>query len=199
MARRSAEDAARTRASILDAALVVFAERGFAATRLDAIAERCGVTRGAFYHHFDDKHALLAAVMRERWATATAAILAPLRDSTGLAALDSFVTAYLRAVDTDPVVRALLRISTSGEVPAPAASAGMNEKRAVFDAWIALLEPRLVESGVPRSSARARAQTLLAHLLGEALWSALEGPIGEPWERRAQLVLHGLLPAPRDE
>ncbi|MFA6311508.1 MAG: TetR/AcrR family transcriptional regulator [Sterolibacterium sp.] len=47
------------------AALALFVERGFAATRLDDIAERAGVSKGTLYLYFDSKEALFKAVIRE--------------------------------------------------------------------------------------------------------------------------------------
>jgi len=56
---------ARTRRALLDAARALFAEKGFAATGRDEIAERAGVTRGALYHHFASKTEVAAAVVEE--------------------------------------------------------------------------------------------------------------------------------------
>ena len=50
---------------IIAAALASFAERGFAATRLDDIAARAGVTRGTLYLYFPNKEELFKAVVRE--------------------------------------------------------------------------------------------------------------------------------------
>jgi AcrR family transcriptional regulator len=50
---------------ITTAALACFAERGFAATRLDDIAERAGVTRGTLYLYFDNKEELFKTVVRK--------------------------------------------------------------------------------------------------------------------------------------
>jgi AcrR family transcriptional regulator len=44
---------------ILDAALAVFAERGYRNTRIDDIAEAAGVTKGAVYHYFATKEDVL--------------------------------------------------------------------------------------------------------------------------------------------
>jgi AcrR family transcriptional regulator len=52
-------------AEIIAAALETFAERGFAATRLDDIAERAGVTRGTLYLYFPSKEELFKAVVRQ--------------------------------------------------------------------------------------------------------------------------------------
>ncbi len=52
-------------AEIIAAALACFVERGFAATRLDDIAERAGVTRGTLYLYFPSKEELFKAAVRE--------------------------------------------------------------------------------------------------------------------------------------
>jgi len=48
---------------ILDAALAVFAEKGFAAARLDEIAARAGVSKGALYLYFETKEDIFRAVV----------------------------------------------------------------------------------------------------------------------------------------
>ena len=50
---------------ILAAALALFAERGFAATRLDDVALRAGVTKGTLYLYFPNKEELFEAVVRQ--------------------------------------------------------------------------------------------------------------------------------------
>jgi AcrR family transcriptional regulator len=50
---------------ILAAALDCFAERGFAATRLEDVAQRAGVTKGTLYLYFASKEELFKAVVRE--------------------------------------------------------------------------------------------------------------------------------------
>lgn len=53
--RRTKEDAEKTRCAILQAAEVLFLEKGVAHTSLDSIARQAGVTRGAVYWHFQNK------------------------------------------------------------------------------------------------------------------------------------------------
>jgi AcrR family transcriptional regulator len=50
---------------IVSAALQLFVERGFSATRLDDVATHCGVSKGTLYRYFDSKEALLRAVVQE--------------------------------------------------------------------------------------------------------------------------------------
>jgi len=48
---------------ILDAAQQEFAERGFAATRMDDIARRCGLSKGGLYAHFASKDEVFEALL----------------------------------------------------------------------------------------------------------------------------------------
>jgi AcrR family transcriptional regulator len=50
---------------ILDAALACFAEHGFAATRLDDVAHRAGITKGTLYLYFPNKEELFKAVVTQ--------------------------------------------------------------------------------------------------------------------------------------
>lgn len=50
---------------IIAAALEVFAEKGFAGAKLDDIAERAGVSKGALYLYFETKDDIFRAVVRE--------------------------------------------------------------------------------------------------------------------------------------
>ena len=62
MARRTKEDAERTRLQLLDTALALFSEKGLANVTLAQIASAAGVTRGAIYWHFKDKEEMINAL-----------------------------------------------------------------------------------------------------------------------------------------
>jgi len=51
---------------ILQAAEQVFAEQGLHAAKMETIAERAGVAVGTLYNHFEDRNALLAALVAQR-------------------------------------------------------------------------------------------------------------------------------------
>ncbi|WP_419779250.1 TetR family transcriptional regulator [Maridesulfovibrio sp.] len=55
MARKTKEEAEKTRQALLASAFKVFSEKGYAKTTLQDIAEDSGVTRGAVYWHFKNK------------------------------------------------------------------------------------------------------------------------------------------------
>ena len=53
-----------TRGALLAAATELFSADGFEVVTIDDVANAAGVTRGAFYHHFDNKEAIFEAVFR---------------------------------------------------------------------------------------------------------------------------------------
>jgi len=65
-ARRSARRRRKEQrpGEIIEAAVLEFARRGFAATRLEDVAERAGVTKGTIYVYFKDKEELFKAAAR---------------------------------------------------------------------------------------------------------------------------------------
>ena len=52
-------------AELLSAALDLFVERGYTATKLDDVAARAGVAKGTLYLYFDSKEALFKAVIEQ--------------------------------------------------------------------------------------------------------------------------------------
>lgn len=58
-------DAPRTRERILDAALTLFAERGYDATSMREISEQLGITKAALYYHFDSKADIVRSMLAD--------------------------------------------------------------------------------------------------------------------------------------
>ena len=50
---------------LVDAALALFVEKGFAATRVEEVAARAGVSKGTLFLYFPSKEELFKAVVRE--------------------------------------------------------------------------------------------------------------------------------------
>lgn len=75
MARKTKEEAEKTYQALLAAAANLFTRYGIAETTLNQIAKEAGVTRGAFYWHFEDKN----DVVRALWETHSKPQLEPLR------------------------------------------------------------------------------------------------------------------------
>jgi AcrR family transcriptional regulator len=71
----------RMQEQLLEAALRVFARRGYRTARLDDVAEAAGVTKGAIYHYFATKEALLLRVVEHYQALAFGRAEDALRDA----------------------------------------------------------------------------------------------------------------------
>ena len=63
--RPTRADALRLRQRILEVATELFLAEGYGSTSIEAVAARAGISKRTFYHRFDDKSALFAAVVHE--------------------------------------------------------------------------------------------------------------------------------------
>lgn len=63
--KRTKEEAAVTRATLLKTALTLFSTKGYAATSIDDITKAAKMTRGALYHHFQSKADLYNTLIEE--------------------------------------------------------------------------------------------------------------------------------------
>jgi AcrR family transcriptional regulator len=87
----------RTRATLVEAAAAVIAERGFDRTSIEAVCARASLSRGSFYGNFKSREDLFLAVMDSQWTPIEADFRpgAPLR--TQLRILGEAVAAASRA------------------------------------------------------------------------------------------------------
>lgn len=184
---------------LLDAALSVFAERGFARATLRQIAERAGVTHGLVVHHFGTKSRLQEVVDEEVLARLEAALDAvPQPDGPG--GLMGAVRSGLEVLLVDePVLAAYLRqvLLDGGEA-----------SHRVFDRFVEIGRARFAEandegrlrpSGDPDAQlAVSLAAGLLPLLLPDHLGKLLGGTMASPeligrWTRaEAEALAHGL-------
>ena len=74
-------------AEILDAALKVFAQKGFAAARMEDIAREAGVTKGTIYLYFENKEAVFKSLVRESVGATIATVTAAAQTQEGSARL----------------------------------------------------------------------------------------------------------------
>ena len=84
-----------TRSRILQAASEVFREKGVAATGVDEVMRRAGLTHGGFYAHFASKEALVAEVSAASLARAAARWERISQEDDSRTALAKIVEAYL--------------------------------------------------------------------------------------------------------
>ena len=78
--QQNEEMRAATRAKLLQAALELFARRGYSATPVDAIAETAGVSVGLLYYHFKNKPAVLQSIFEQSLADVHATFAAADRE-----------------------------------------------------------------------------------------------------------------------
>ncbi|MGH7043066.1 MAG: TetR/AcrR family transcriptional regulator [Acetobacteraceae bacterium] len=105
---------------ILTAALALFAERGFAATRLEDVARRAGISKGTIYLYFPTKEDLFRAVVRRDLLPNLAAMEAQAEAHQGTAAtlLADLATTMLRRLDGELAAIPKLVLTESGNFPA---------------------------------------------------------------------------------
>lgn len=77
MQQRSEE----TRARIIDSAIKLFSSRGYNTTSVDDICAEAGISKGAFYHHFESKQALFLALL-DGWLQAIDKAIEASKDQT---------------------------------------------------------------------------------------------------------------------
>ncbi len=99
MAKRTAEDAAKTRADILAKATALFAEQGYAGTSAREISAAAGVTVGAMFHHFESKLALFEKVFESLELRLDAQAKAASKPELGLGVLETFLAGVRSSLD----------------------------------------------------------------------------------------------------
>ena len=104
---------------ILTAALACFAERGFAATRLDDVALRAGVTKGTLYLYFQNKEELFKAVVRQELLPNIARVEAIVGDATEPAAflLERLIKSFAEVISSPVSAIPKLVLAEAGNFP----------------------------------------------------------------------------------
>lgn len=110
--RRTKEDAAITRQKVLEAALKVFSEKGYSASKLDDVAQVANVTRGAIYWHFKDKATLFNTLVSEVGLRRDKVIQHAITEGgTFIDIFRGILIRLLQLVEEDQDVRAVMELS----------------------------------------------------------------------------------------
>jgi len=114
--------AERTRAAILAAAERLFAKGGYAATRLEDVADAVGLKRAALFYHFRDKQALYDAVIEEAFQELVARLEAALSAGGPIGPrVEAAVEVWVDAIQARPALaRLVLRHAADAEERPPA-------------------------------------------------------------------------------
>ena len=154
---------------LLDAAAGLVERDGLSAVAVDAVCSAAGVTKGALYHHFVGREALLAAVAEER--VAPPVVLrwdSALADADVLKGISSVLTLFMSGTAEQMLAGCpLLRLG----LQAPATGGVRDGVAAGFDQWRATLSGGLAQGqavGVvnPAADAAAEADFVIAALEG---------------------------------
>ncbi|MEL7150889.1 MAG: TetR/AcrR family transcriptional regulator [Pseudomonadota bacterium] len=99
-----------TRSALIDAARRLFSEKGYAETSTPEVVKAAGVTRGALYHHFDDKVDLFRAVVTAEFVKVADQITASAsaNPTSAMEALRQGSRGYLEAMQDKGRVRIML-------------------------------------------------------------------------------------------
>lgn len=201
--QRRSEDRPR---EIRAAALEVFAEKGFAAAKLDEIAKRAGISKGTLYLYFKDKEDLFRAVVRDSIAPNVEAIL------SGISLLEArfpdvvrmFLTGFAEREARLPVgAVAKIVIGESRNFPELARVWHDEVASKAITALAALVERAQQRGEVHEGDPRLYAFSLMGPMVLGALWRATLVPAGgapldlvELARQHAETVLHGLVAEP---
>lgn len=189
--RRSNHDRThQMRARLVTAARHLFIEHGYGGTSTPAIVAAAGVTRGAMYHHFADKKAIFAAVIKAESAAVAAAIEEA--DEAGPEALSAVLAgsrAYLHAMAAPGRTRLLLIDGPSvlGKRALADIEARHSEQSLRDGLFQAHLEGRLRHHDVAALTA------LLSAMFERAALAVGEGAPLEPWVSACEAVINGLI------
>lgn len=181
---RQAERSDATRARLVSAARALFAKRGYASVGTEEIVRRAKLTRGALYHHFDDKRDLFRAVHEQIEGELTDAIAAELAGAgtdDPVEALRTAVRTFLDAC-TEPAIARITLLEAPSVL-------GWEEWRTIDEKYglgltIAGLEMGMDAGGLQRQPVRPLAHLLLA-ALGEA--GMVIANAGDPKAARAEV------------
>jgi AcrR family transcriptional regulator len=201
MARRTAAKAAQTRHELVDAAVDVFSECGYSGATLERIADRAGVTRGALYHHFDDKADVYETALRHQAGQVAGPLMDALTaDGPPLRRVRDFLVAYCTALERDARFRGAVDLLLFGAAGAPPSA--QERTRRGYGAWLQAFEAVFGEAGergeLRRSITPAAAAHMLLALTVGATTAALRAPpafsSAEHAESLADTLIAGLTP-----
>jgi TetR/AcrR family transcriptional regulator len=140
--RRPAK-AERTRAAILAAAERLFARRGYAATRLEDVAEAVGVKRAALFYHFRDKQQLYDAVVEDAFGALVACLDAAFSGTRPIGErIERAVEAWVDAIVARPALARLILRHAAEVDESPAQPLFPAVERLLRTAWALFEEGR---------------------------------------------------------
>lgn len=166
---------------IIAAAMALFAEKGFAATRLDDVARQAGVAKGTLYVYFSTKEDLFRAVAKQAFVSDFAAINDVLQDVDGsLSEVLSRLHGLFAHLQGESAVPAILRmiIAESRNFPDLAAIWQDEVALPLIDRLAAIIERAQERGEVREGDARLYAFSITGPLSIALLYNDCFGGLG---------------------
>jgi AcrR family transcriptional regulator len=181
-------------AEIVQAAMEVFAEKGFAAARLDEIAARAGVSKGAVYLYFETKEDIFRAVVEQAVAPNLEAVKAMAAAHPGPFAdlLHGVARLVAGVVETTPLGGVVkMVIGEARNFPELARVWHDRLVSQALGAMTAAVEAAQARGEVKPGDPRSYALQLIAPLLVGVIWRETFVPVGAaPFDLSALMRQH---------
>jgi AcrR family transcriptional regulator len=183
MQQRSEE----TRTKIIDAAIKLFSTRGFNAASVDDICKEAGISKGAFYHHFESKQALFLALL-DGWLETIDAAIEASKDKTVpetfIQITEAFPYIFATAGEGLPMfLEFWLQASRDEEIW----QASIAPYRRYHKHFTSLIKKGVDEGSFIKVDPELTARTIVSMAMGLLLQSLLD-PKGAKWENTARAI-----------
>jgi len=155
------------RALIEDAAARLFAEHGYAATRLDDVAAAANVTKPVLYRHFDSKQALYLALLAKHRALLPRFVEPTTTEEPFLERLPALLDAWFAYVHEQPYAWHLIFRDSTGDEEIQAFRRATQETARKVLAELIRAQPEL---SIPRRELEPTAELLRSAMVGLTLW-----------------------------
>lgn len=193
---------------IVAAALEIFAEKGFAAARLEDIAARAGVSKGAIYLYFATKEDVFRAVVEQGVAPNLAAVQQMAQQAPSFAPLARGATQLIAKVMTTSPVGGIVKMVVAEARNFPELARIWHDRLVApaLGAMTAAIAAGQARGEIRPGDPRLFAVSLISPLLVGVVFRETFAPVGaEPFDlpalaaQHVETLLRGMTPSPGQE
>ena len=183
-----------TRKNILIAAQKLFAAQGFTGSGVEDICRQAGITKGAFYHHFDSKQELLLEIL-DHWIDIVSLSIDPqeIKKTSSLNLLldiiDTMEPSFARSKDQPPV---FLELFMKGLKDSKLKKINQRSYNKFVDFFAIVVSQGMEQGSIKTDDAREAAKILFSLTMGFLIQGLLD-PMGEDWPKLTKKSIRMLL------
>ncbi len=183
-----------TRKNILIAAQKLFAAQGFTGSGVEDICRQAGITKGAFYHHFDSKQELLLEIL-DHWIDIVSLSIDPqgIKKTSSLNLLldiiDTMEPSFARSKDQLPV---FLELFMKGLKDSKLKKINQRSYNKFVDFFAIVVSQGMEQGSIKTDDAREAAKILFSLTMGFLIQGLLD-PMGEDWPKLTKKSIRMLL------